>query len=133
MPIVKYFSAKARVSQFTYLLGTDRDPQQETRSPRVLFGDPAIFDNFEKFNPGNKKSSTNLSLSWPERVDDSVLLAAAKDYVEKGLLAGVPPTAYTYVVIAHNQSVPGKSSDAKRSAVHIKIASFRRPKGHAHP
>ena len=128
-----YFSPDARVSGLCYQLGLDRNPELETRNPRVLHGDPGLCQLLETTNRLANRS-TNFSINWSEKITDREAAEIGRHYVEEVLLVGVPPSRYAYSLIAHDEQVregPDESlaHNRNRTSVHGKIINTRFPGG----
>jgi hypothetical protein len=128
-----FFAPYARVSGLGYQLGLDRDPEVETRTPRVLHGDPALCEHLEKSNRLSNRS-TNFSINWSEWISDWDAAEIGRQYVEEVLLVGVPSGRYAYSLIAHDEKVPEGRDESfvkrnKRTSVHGKIVNTRFPGG----
>lgn len=133
MPAVKFFTVDARVSGFAYQLGLDRLPEEETRSPQVQHGDPAICAELEKINPF-KKTSTNFAISWLEYVPGRPVRDTCCELTEDVLLIGVPGTRYIYSVVEHEETATPKvqaraPGSTKRSAGNTKVVTVLLPSG----
>lgn len=128
-----FFAPGVRVSGLTYQLGLDRHPEEETRNPRVLHGDPSLCQRLEETNRLSNRS-TNFSINWSEWIPDLEAAAVGRQYVVEVLLVGVPPGRYAYTLIAHDEKIPDGRDESlaknrKRTSVHGKIINTRFPGG----
>ena len=133
MPSDRFFLPGARVSAYPYQLGLDRTAEEETRNPRVLWGDPGLATKVEEWAANRWASpSTNFALNFSEKLDDCEALARGREYVEDTLLVGVPETKYIYTLIAHDEAASSEVTGlGKRTSLHGKIVNFIIPEGKA--
>ena len=123
MPVSRSFSPLANVSRLPYQLGLDRLASEDTRCPRVGFGDPRLCHELEEASE-SKNSSTNLVISFEEWLPDSELIDIGRSYVEECLMIGISPNRFAYTLIIHDENLRDKETSqirGKRSAIHIKI------------
>ena len=131
MPADRFFKPEERASQLVYLLGLDRSPDEETRSPYVADGDPALIDALEEAYRW-KDDSCNYVVGWDELLPWK-RHETTQAHSRKVIMSGIPETDYAMVIIGHDEPVRDKKTKKKtgkkRAADHVKISHVCLPTG----
>jgi len=87
MAFDRYFSRRAHVAKFEYLIGPSRPLGKNSPSADALKGDPDLCA-LHKTSQSQKKSPPSMVVSWSSPNSDSETSAAAQGFVKKYPLKG---------------------------------------------